>query len=203
MKGEMLDTKIPFEIHITTDSLTLNRQTEFIDFCVTKDAKPLMIELAKGEFINQPMFSKVVYSNNFDNILLIATDISKSLNFQNFSVKRLKIEIPSGNSELFENYSTRFNKYFEWHCKIHYTKTDKLLVLCEKHKVHLSLNSLSNESNIRFITLREFGTKLEFEHRIMALSNDLQNGSWTILKQQSEYCIYDNNDFLDNGWLPQ
>ena len=95
-----------------------------------------------------------------------------------------------------------FDNYFEWHCKINYTQIDELLELCQKHKVHLSLNSLRNESNIRFITLREFGTKQEFNLRILALSNDLRSGDWTILKQQSEYCIYDNNTFLDNGWLP-
>lgn len=199
----MLDTEIPFEIHITTDFLASNRQKEFIDFCISREAKPLMIELSKGEFINQPMFNKVIYSNELGNILSIATELSKSLDSQNFRVKRLKIEIPANNSDLFKEYSTNFDKYFEWHCKINYTQTDRLIELCEKHKVHLSLNSLRNETNQRFITLREFETKHKFEKRISALLDDLNNGMWEVLKQQLEYCIYDNNNFLDNGWLPQ
>jgi hypothetical protein len=65
------------------------------------------------------------------------------------------------------------------------------------------INSLKNESNNRFITLREFGTKLEFENRVNELTKDLKKGNWTIFKQEAEYCIYDNNSFLDTGWLPQ
>jgi hypothetical protein len=58
-------------------------------------------------------------------------------------------------------------------------------------------------SGFRFITLREFGTKLEFENRVNELTKDLKKGNWTIFKQEAEYCIYDNNSFLDTGWLPQ
>jgi hypothetical protein len=199
----MLDIKIPFEIHITTDNFTSDRQADFVDFCITREAKPLMIELSKGDFINQPMFSKIIFANNLGDILSISTEISNSLNNHGFLVKRLKIEIPSDKSDLLKYCPSDFDRYFEWHCKINFTQTDSLLKLCEKHKVHLSLNSLKNEANIRFITLREFGTKLRFEQRILSLLSGLQNGKWTILKQQSEYCVYDNNNFLDNGWLPQ
>lgn len=199
----MFDTEIPFEIHITTDSLTLSRRTDFIDFCIERNAKPLLIELAKGDYIHQPMFSKVVYAADIELILATATDISKSMNNLDFTVKRLKIEVSSDHAGLLNNYSSSFEKYYEWHCKLHYLEMDRLLELCEKHNVHLSLNSLRNEPTIRFITLREFGTKSRFEERILTLSKDLLEGNWNILKQQSEYCIYDSNNFLDSGWLPQ
>jgi hypothetical protein len=199
----MFDTEIPFEIHITTDHLSLSRQTDFVDFCTTQSAKPLMIELAKGDYIHQPMFSKVIYAAHFDHILAAATEISHTMNGLEFPVKRLKIEVSSEDADLLKNHSSNFDHYFEWHCKLNYEQMDQLLTLCEEHGVHLSLNSLRNESTIRFITLREFGTKQQFEERITALTADLVKGHWKILKQQSEYCIYDNNNFLDNGWLPQ
>lgn len=199
----MLDREIPFEIHITTGNLALNRQEEFVNFCLARAAKPLMIELSKGDFTHQPMLSKVVYSTHFDDVLSKATEITNALNDQIFQVKRLKVEIPADNHELLKKDVTTFNRYFEWHGKINYTQPEKLAELCEYHKVHLSLNSLKNEANIRFITLREFGVKEVFEQRIGQLINELQQGNWKILKQQSEYCIYDNNCFLDNGWLPQ
>lgn len=199
----MLETEIPFEIHITIENLSSNRQQDFLDFCVTNEAKPLLIELSKGDFIHQLMLSKVVYSNSLDHILAVSTEIAKAMNTQNFLIKRLKIEIPSNYSDLLKEYSSSFDKYFEWHGKVNYTQPDKLLDICKKHKVHLSLNSLRNETNTRFITLREFGTKPKFENRILSLLNDLQTGNWEVLKQQSEYCIYDNNNFLDHGWLPQ
>lgn len=203
IQNNMLDTAIPFEIHITTDSFPIDRQAEFINFCATRTAKPLMIELSQGDFIHQPMYTQVVHAHDFDQVLSFATDISNALSQQSFGVKRLKIEIPSDHFELFQDHSTMFDRYFEWHCKINYTQTEQLLQRCEAHKVHLSLNSLKNEPNIRFVTLREYGTKGAFEQRKTALLHDLQNGGWTTLKQQSEYCIYDNNDFLDHGWLPQ
>lgn len=199
----MLEIEIPFELHITVDNLALDRQANFVDFCASKQSKSLMIELSKGNFINQPMLSKIVYANNLNHVLFIATEISNSMKSQNFLVKRLKIEIPARDSDLFKYHSSHFDKYFEWHCKIDYTQVDKLLELCEAHKVHLSLNSMKNEPNVRFITLREFGEKPKFEQRIQWLLTDLQSGNWVILKQQFEYCIYDDNKFLDNGWLPQ
>lgn len=198
-----LDNTIPFEIHITTSNLTKSREKDFINFCHNVNAKPLMIELSKGKFIKQPMFSKVVHSNNIDNILSISTQLSKSLALQNFNIERLKIEIPAESYNLFEDYKSTFLNYFEWHGKINYIQTDDLNKLCKTHQVHLSLNSLKNENDKRFITLREFGTKLEFDNRVEGLKKDLINGNWTIFKQEAEYCIYDNNNFLDAEWLPQ
>lgn len=162
-----------------------------------------MIELSKGKFIKQPMFSKVVFSDNIDGVLAVSTELSKSLTRQNFIIGRLKIEIPAENSCLFENYKSSFQKYFEWHGKISYKQINDLNALCKKHKAHLSLNSLKSESNSRFITLREFGSKFEFENRVNELTKQLKEGDWTIYKQEAEYCIYDNNSFLDTGWLPQ
>lgn len=197
----MLTENIPFEIHITTNDLSTNRQEEFIHFCNSIEAKPIMIELLKGDFVKQPMFSKIIASNSIPDVLSISKGIIKKMDQQNFLAKRLKIEVPSEKSVLFKNYNTDFEKYFEWHCKINYKQKDKLLSLCSKHKAHLSLNSLRNEADIRFITLREFGDLSKFEERITNLINDLKLGQWTLLKQQSEYCVYDNNIFLDNGWL--
>lgn len=197
----MLTKNIPFEIHITTNDLSTKRQKEFINFCNSIEAKPILIELLKGKFIKQPMFSKIIESDSIVNVLSISNGIAEKMSNQNFLAKRLKIEVPSGMSELFKNYNLDFEKYFEWHCKINYKQKDKLLNLCREHKTHLSLNSLRNESDIRFITLREFGNKSKFEERITNLLNDLKLGKWTLLKQQSEYCVYDNNIFLDNGWL--
>lgn len=199
----MLEKEIPFEIHITIDSLKINYRQDFVEFCQKKEAKPLFIELSQGDFVHQPMLSKVVCSKNFDEILEFSSELSRELEILNFHVKRLKIEVPSVNWSLFQNFSTKFEKYYEWHCKIDFIRKDELLKMCEKHKVHLSLNSLKNDISTRFITLREFGTNQQFESRISAISKDLEKQKRVINKQQSEYCIYDNNTFLDNGWLPQ
>jgi hypothetical protein len=199
----MLGAKIPFEIHITTESLASNRVKDFIDFCGSQEAKPLLIELYKGDCIHQPMLSKVIYESCIDDVFVNATELSNLIRNHNFKVKRLKIEVPSEYSELVSSNNPSFDTYFEMHCKVNFINTEQLLQLCDKHKVHLSLNSLKNQINTRFITLREFGRKQQFEQRIVSLTNDLKKNNWIILKQESEYCIYDNNNFLDKGWLPQ
>ncbi len=199
----MLGAKIPFEIHITTESLASNRITDFIYFCGSQEAKPLLIELSKGDCIHQPMLSKIIYERSIEAALVNATELSNLIHNHNFKVKRLKIEVPSEHSELVLNNNSNFDAYFEMHCKVNFINAQHLLQLCDKHKVHLSLNALKNQANTRFITLREFGTKQKFEQRIVSLTNDLKKDNWIILKQESEYCIYDDNNFLDNGWLPQ
>ncbi len=76
-----------------------------------------------------------------------------------------------------------------------------LLTICQDNEVHLSKNTLKNEENTRFITLREFGNKDAFEQRITNLLENLQKENFIIQKQQAEYCVYDDNIMLDKGWL--
>ncbi len=195
---------IPFEIHLTTAHLTRAREQAFADLCFANEAKPLRIELAQGEHTHQPMLSKVVYAANLHDVLAVATALSEALHQAHYPVTRLKIEVPSSDADLAQAYlSETFKPYFEWHGKVTYQQVAMLYALCEKHRVHLSRNALKNESNTRFITIREYGTRASFESRIEALVTDLNNSGWTVSKPQSEYCIYDNNTYLDKGWLPQ
>jgi hypothetical protein len=194
---------IPFEIHITIGDLPISREQAFIAACQEQAAKPLIIELSQGEHMHQPMLSKVIYAEGLGEVLDHAKDISQDFSSQDFSVQRLKIEVPSFHHELFSNEDSSFERYFEWHGKIELREKAQLLSLCEVHKVHLSRNSLKNEAQIRFVTLREFGTQQHFERRLQTLTQALTQGGWPIIKQQAEYCIYDNNTFLDAGWLPQ
>ena len=199
----MLSQIIPFELHLTVSDISAHRQADFIAFCERYASKPLLIELSRGEHIKQPMLSKIVYSNNFEEVLAAATQLSNTIKAQDYTVERLKIEIPAKDSALLQNHHSAFDKYFEWHGKVNYIQADRLLELCKRHHVHLSRNALKNENNNRFITLREFGSKAIFEQRIHTLLSDIDNSIWNIQKQQSEYCIYDNNNFLDKGWLTQ
>lgn len=196
-------TLIPFEIHITTETSCLLPKDAFVDFCTRYQAKPLLIELAQGDYRNQPMFSKIVHLPGLEEALQTATHYLNLLQEQSFPVRRIKIEVPSSYAHLFEHTPAGFENYYEWHGKINYVQPEKLYALCKKHKVHLSLNALKNEAATRFITLREFSSLQQFEARIDSLVLDLQNGNWELHKQQSEYCVYDTHTFLDNGWLPQ
>lgn len=197
----MLETEISFEIHLTIGNLLRDKEKEFIDFCQQNGGKPLIIELFKGDYTHQPMFTKVIYSNDFASVLENSKRLSIELMDNHFTPKRLKIEVPDVHGALFDLANTSFDKYYEWHGKVEYLQAEKLEALCKQHKAHLSLNSLKEESNTRFITLREFGNRQTFVNKVSKLTQTL-SGEWTILKQQSEYCIYDDNIFLDKGWLP-
>ncbi len=195
---------IPFEIHITVGSLLTSEQENFVQVCRQYDAKPLLIELAKGDFMQQPMLTKVLYTTTLGIALQNASNYSTLLEQAGFIANRVKIEIPADCAKAYKDdtqYS--FTKYFEWHGKIDYINTGSLLALCSEHKVHLSVNALKNDPGTRFITLREFGNYAVFMGRIASLANALQAGGWNLTKQQAEYCIYDTNQLLDNGWLPQ
>jgi hypothetical protein len=94
-----------------------------------------------------------------------------------------------------------FPRYFEWHGKVLLNEPDQLLRLCEKHQVHLSKNALKDEHNARFVTLREYRDYDRFQKRIEVLTTDLAHHGRELLKQDAEYCIYDNNTNFDDGWL--
>lgn len=196
---------IPFELHITVASLSPLRVNDLLSFCTKNEAKPLLIELSQGECIHQPMVNKIISLKYLEEALVIATELSMGLGAQNFEVKRLKIEVPAYCSDRWDGAGDRRDgaPYFEWHGKIPFTPGGKLDRICEVHRVHLSLNALKNEKDRRFITLRESGHKEIFEGRIKGLAADLALHRIPIIKEVSEYCIYDNNLYLDKGWLPR
>ncbi len=198
-----LTEKIPYEIHLTIGDLPLDREQEFSTYCQSVGAKALLIELSKGLYTQQPMLSTIVYADSLEAILSEANKLSRGLEQHNFKAKRLKIEIPAFHAHRYADSPSAFDRYFEWHGKINYTDVELIEKLCQKHKVHLSLNALKNASGTRFITLREYGSKAIFEERIQGLLKDFETERLTINKQQAEYCIYDNNSRLDQGWLPQ
>ena len=204
---------IPYEIHLTIATLSTEKTPFFVDLCQEQTGKAILIELAQGENLQQPMFTKVIFEENLKNVLQKSNQYANIFVENDFAIKRLKIEIPAQYSYLDTEHkleessinSVDFKHYFEWHAKlstlINNEKMKDLLNICQENMVHLSKNTLKNEQNTRFITLREFGDKTVFEQRITQLLENLQKNNFSIQKQQAEYCIYDDNTMLDNGWL--
>jgi len=200
----MTASKIPFELHLTTGPLPVKEVDDFASFCIDHEAKPLLIELARGEYINQPMFNKIIYVAALDEALQTATELSEQLNTRNWKVQRLKIEIPAFHADQWNNTPDQpFQPYFEWHGKIQGHPTAELYTLCQLHRAHLSLNALKKAENYRFITLREYGSKTRFEERVERITASLTAASWPLVKEVAEYCVYDNNVYLDKGWLAE
>ncbi|ACU63322.1 hypothetical protein [Chitinophaga pinensis] len=194
---------IPFELHLTIHGLLTADIEHFVSCCTAQEAKPMMIELSRGTYIHQPMMNKVVITSSLQEALMDATMLSGILQTSGFPVKRLKIEVPADQFDAVPDMSANFTPYFEWHGKVMYDNVHALLECCATYQVHLSRNALKQEQTTRFVTLREFGDINIFQQRINKLSAALNDGGWTVIKQQSEYCIYDNNIILDGGWLTQ
>jgi len=195
--------RIPFELHLTVNDLLTTDIERFVDCCLAQEAKPMMIELSRGTYIHQPMMNRIVAASSLQEALMVATMLSGILQTSGFPVKRLKIEVPADQFDAVPDISANFTPYFEWHGKVLYDNVNALLACCATHQVHLSRNALKQEQTTRFVTLREFGDIHVFQQRINKLTGALTEGGWTVIKQQSEYCVYDNNLFLDGGWLIQ
>jgi hypothetical protein len=199
----MFVSKIPFELHLTTGPLPVKEVNDFASFCEAHQAKPLLIELARGEYINQPMFNKIIYVSTFDEALQTATEYSEQLIARNWKVQRLKIEIPAYHADQWRVGDYQFESYFEWHGKVQGHPTPEMQSICLQHRAHLSLNALKKAENYRFITLREYENRELFEQRVNNITVNLIRNGWPLIKEVSEYCVYDNNVYLDKGWLTQ
>jgi hypothetical protein len=49
-KMGMLNTAIPFELHLTTGNIVESRLDDFLRLCECLEAKPILIELSKGGY---------------------------------------------------------------------------------------------------------------------------------------------------------
>jgi hypothetical protein len=196
--------KIPFEIHLTTKNLSNEQISDFESICNDLKGKAILIELSRGKVAKQPIFTKTLELQTSQMALVNAKKYAAQFTNNNFPISRVKIEIPYQ----FVN-KTQISKknnqktYFEWHGKIKPLEIKNLSQVCEKHAVHLSKNSLKGEENKKFLTMREYGTKELFEQRLNKLKKNLMNSGGILYKEETEYCIYDSNVILDEGWLSE
>jgi hypothetical protein len=149
------------------------------------------------------MLSKTIDKKDFAGVIREAETYKTKLQAAGFPVQRTKIEIPAPDAAAFEESDADFAPYFEWHGRVNYSLPESLLQCCLRHGAHLSRNAMNGEPRIRFITLREHGSRELFEARVNGLRKDLEKGDWILQKQQSGYCIYDNHQPMDHGWLSQ
>lgn len=70
---------IPFEIHITVGELPELQSESFKVICHEQAGKPLLIELARGDHRQQPMFSKVVRAGDLGEAVRLAENDSIQL----------------------------------------------------------------------------------------------------------------------------
>jgi hypothetical protein len=191
----------PFELHLTTAPLALPQLRAFEAACRHLQAKPLLIELARGASATQPMLGKVVQRPTLAAALAAATTDAAYLRRLLLPPTRVKIETAVAYAHLATPAAgPGYAPYFEWHGKVAYEQPADLLACCLRHGAHLSANALRGQPGTRFVTLREHGPRATFEARVAALQAALLP-RWPLLKQEAECCLYDSNAALDAGWL--
>lgn len=203
-----------FEIHLTVNELTDDKISDFENLCQKLGGKAILIELPMGEHTQQPMMTYVKQANNITEILADIDNLKPQFLNQGFNIIRTKIEIPA---DQYDEYVKQFpdtKGYFEWHGKVefpysHNYALQKLRSIAHYHQAHLSQNSLKNNPSQRFITYRSNDFK-NFKDKIDIIKQSVNREedypylpvfiSLKIIKEQAEYCVYDDKLSLDNGW---
>lgn len=80
----LLDPVIPFELHLTVNEFNATALPGFIQCCEESNSKPLLIELSRGSFMQQPMLTKTISLKKLEEALLQATELSARLSEKNF-----------------------------------------------------------------------------------------------------------------------
>lgn len=191
-----------YEIHITVSLNSVNTIDKFERYCISKGYKPLIIQLPNGDYPIQPMISYVIDLDNMSDLYSKLDEIELGLNSNGFKPIRRKVEIPEYLYDLFIKENPDFKGlYFEWHGKINCDEflANFLKEVCKSYNSHLSKNSLKNNPNERFITVRSYESRSVFRSHVHSVLNGIKK--YVVpFKYQYEYCIIDSNINLDKGW---
>lgn len=219
--------KFEFQAHITVEKL--DNIADYIKLCEKYNVKPVLIKLAKGNFVNQPMYTQHIVAENFDNALLEVDKVKNIFVDNGFNIVRTKIEINAAsvidyfqidvdkwqNTQYRESCIDKIkDSYFEVHIKVKYNNIDLLKEIAIKNNLYLSQND--REPNIRFLSVRknlidalnidnetDFDIKKFYLHEknfSRAFESDLKAANMEIIKEKFECCIYDSNKNLDLKW---
>lgn len=219
--------KFEFQAHITVEKL--DNIADYIKLCEKYNVKPVLIKLAKGNFVNQPMYTQHIVAENFDNALLEVDKVKNIFVDNGFNIVRTKIEINAAsvidyfqidvdkwqNTQYRESCIDKIkDSYFEVHVKVKYNNIDLLKEIAIKNNLYLSQND--REPNIRFLSVRknlidalnidnetDFDIKQFYLHEknfSRAFESDLKAANMEIIKEKFECCIYDSNKNLDLKW---
>lgn len=200
-----------FETHLTI--APLDSQAEFRAWCERQNLKYVEIELARGSSVHQPMATWVhAQRTSLADVAQAGRSLAKSASEAGFKVTRLKIEAAPSNqdipitSEDVVHHSPQ--NYFEHHIKVRRDSQARLEQLTEVSQhagAHLSRNArrkCEGRFEERFVTLRHYGMgRNESNLALRRLIQSIQEINEFIVEIESEYCVYDSNVALDDGWL--
>ncbi len=202
-----------FETHVTVDAVGLRQLEALRTWADQNEVKCLLIELSRGRSILQPMLTWRD-TGTLTTQLSKARDVRSRLANAGFHVTRLKLEcdpnnedVPANDAEALREATTR---YFEHHVKLRLTneaELSRLTQIAERHQAHLSRNAVhQREEGLteRFVTQRCRGVGKETaDDQLARLKASLVDAGYRIVDVEAEFVVYDSNESLDAGWLPE
>lgn len=190
------------ELHITCHALHNDEIEIFEDFCYTINAKPIVILLRQGVCVQQPMISKLLDCSTREELRQEVNFIIKAFRKNDYEIIRVKMEVPPWECEnAIRMFRKEEDNYFEWHGKIHLEDEIQIVPLLAKCSGHLSRNILKKNPRAKFITIRDYTTKESIMDKISSLKKGLLKRKISLIKEELEYCVFDSNISLDNGWI--
>ena len=190
------------EIHITTAALGLSEIDDFVNFCKTIDAKPIIIELADGEILQHPMISKRVEVKDRHELDKIMSNLKSQFTASGYHLSRIKLEVHSKSAEAGKLFFPDFKGgYYEWHAKVYNDDLEAIYKVADFVNVHVSKNGLKGIKNRRILTVRETRDERLFLERTSLVKKNFASNGLEVVNEEHEYCIYDSNKSLDKGWI--
>jgi len=202
-----------FEMHLTVQAAGGGSLAEFQQWCDLQQMKCVQIVLSRGAHVQQPMATWRRDKTTLPVVVKEAQKYAASLMAQGVNVTRVKVEAAPFNQQVpLTDADTALHppaNYFEHHIKVKRSAAVSrgiLLAVSEQHGAHLSHNAfkqLADGMEERFVTLRTYAAGRQTSMAdLNALLNSLRAADENVVEHESEYCVYDSNIQLDDGWLP-
>jgi hypothetical protein len=203
-----------FEVHLTIQAATGPLLDDFQQWCQARRFKCVLIVLARGAQVEQPMATWRRRATSLPVVVKEAWAHATEVNLLGLPVVRVKVEAAPTNEEIpildADATAHPAQNYFEHHIKLlrdTQAPADALLRICESHGAHLSRNAfrqLAHGQEERFVTFRSYRVGRDSSERdLKRLLAALDRLAEQIVEVESEYCVYDSNLALDAGWLSQ
>lgn len=202
-----------FEAHVTVSVQSPEELDTLTTWCAERGLRCTRIVLSRGAHVEQPMASWHSHGTALPAALQEMNARAREMRELGLSVVRTKLEAAIGNADVpvtdAQAKSHAPKNYFEHHIKLlreREASRETLVEVCAARGAHLSRNAfreLDTGHEERFVTLRTYGAGAETsQSQLAGLLEDLDELGEDVIEVESEYCVYDSNLALDDGWLP-
>ncbi|MFM9924271.1 hypothetical protein VLK31_14855 [Variovorax sp. H27-G14] len=183
------------ELHLTCGALPDGQISSFVTLCEQVGLRPLLIDSHHGE-PRRPSATAWLRAD-LEEAKAEAMALAQWLARAGMAVLGVKVDAPVQHMQHTQRLS-HAGQYFEWRGMLRpvcgLQALSALRALCEVHGAQLSRDGLREEADTCFVTLRARGSLSAFSASVAALTGQLAQDGWLLLKQHSEICLHDSRE---------